>query len=75
MNKKETFYLAKNQITDLFTVNDDNSTNTLKDIIKRYLEAFSQYSFIDQDLMYTEVRLEVNVYTDQRISPGDLLYN
>lgn len=69
MNKKEISTFAKNQITDLFTASEDRSTSALKDIIKRYLEAFpQQYSFIDYDEMYTLVRLEVNVDAEQKNS-------
>ena len=67
MNKKEISSLAKNQIIDLFTASEDRSTSTLRDIIKRYLEAFPQYSFIDHDEMYTLVRLDVNVDAEQII--------
>ena len=68
MNKKEISSLAKNQIIDLFTASEDRSTSTLRDIIKRYLEAFPQYSFIDHDEMYTLVRLDVNVDAEQNNS-------
>ena len=65
MDKSQLFKTAKSNIIDLFQDRETKSTDDLKEIIGKMIDAFPEYNFIDKQEMYIHIRLEQEIDINQ----------